>query len=103
MLSFLWKNDTFLAVYSTLLNSSYVGLYLQKTTTEKMEKKDKVLSRTRLYALIPYRYTAEADCVTLGKSLLFNAFSMELSPATAFKDDRAASTELLTVKKKKTI
>ena len=64
-------------------------------------KKDKVLSRTRLYALIPYHYTAEADCVTLGKSLLFNAFSMELSPATAFKDDRAASTELLTVKKKK--
>ena len=66
----------------------------------KEGKKDKVLSRTRLYALIPYHYTAEADCVTLGKSLLFNAFSMELSPATAFKDDRAASTELLTVKKK---
>ena len=65
---------TFLAVYFSLLNNSYLGLYLQKTTTEKMEKKDKVLSRTqtrhlRLEVTIPYHYTTEADYVTLGKSL----------------------------------
>ena len=28
VLSFLWKHDTFLAVYCTLLNNSYLGIYL---------------------------------------------------------------------------
>ena len=42
VLSFLWKNDTFLAVYCTLLNNSYLGIYLQKTTTQiKRGKKKK--------------------------------------------------------------
>ena len=40
VLSFLWKLDTFLAVYCTLLNNSYLGIYLQKTTTQKAEKKE---------------------------------------------------------------
>ena len=46
VLSFVWKHDTFLAVYCILLNDSYLGIYLEKTTTQKTGKKDKVQSRT---------------------------------------------------------
>ena len=28
VLSFLWKHDTFLAIYCTSLNNSYLGIYL---------------------------------------------------------------------------
>ena len=38
-LSFVWKHDTFLAVYCILLNDSYLGIYLEKTTTQKTGKK----------------------------------------------------------------
>ena len=48
-----WKHDTLLAVYCTLLNNSYLGIYLQKTTTQKTGKKRKAgkkeLSMTRPY------------------------------------------------------
>ena len=46
----------------------------------------------------PYHYTTEADYVTWGKSLQFNAFSMKRR--VLFKDNRAALTELFTVKNK---
>ena len=35
------KQYTFLAVYCTLLNNSYLGIYLQNTTTQKTGKKRK--------------------------------------------------------------
>ena len=60
ILSFLWKHDTFPAVYCTLLNNSYLGIYLWKNDKTNKEtkqnrngkkkerrKKRKVLSRTR--------------------------------------------------------
>ena len=78
VLSFFWKHDTFLAVYCNSLNNSYLGIYLQKTTTQKKggKKKEgkKELSKTRtrhlrLDVTTPNHYTTEADNVTLGKSL----------------------------------
>ena len=74
VLSSLREHDTYLAVYCTLLNNRYLGIYLQKPTTQKTEKKDKLLSRSRtrhfwLDAPILYHYTTEADYVSLGKSL----------------------------------
>ena len=42
ILSFLWKHDTFLAVYCTLLNNSYLGIYLQKNNkTNKQTKQNR--------------------------------------------------------------
>ena len=46
-ISFLWKHDTFLAVYCTLLNNSYLGIYLWKTTTQKTGKKRKKEKKIR--------------------------------------------------------
>ena len=69
MLSFLWKQDTFLAVYCTLLSNSFLAIYLLKTTTQKTEKKKKKegkkeFGRTRtqhhrLDATTPQHYTTE--------------------------------------------
>ena len=73
VLSFLWKQDTFLAVYCSLLNNSYLGIYLQKTTTQKTGKKELSRTRTRhrrLDGTTPNQYTTEADYLALGKSLL---------------------------------
>ena len=39
VLSFVWKHDTFLSVYCILLNNSYLGIYLEKTTAQKTGKK----------------------------------------------------------------
>ena len=38
---FLWKHNTFLAICCTLLSNSYFAIYLQKTTTQKTEKKER--------------------------------------------------------------
>ena len=79
VLSFLWKDDTFLAVYSTLLSNSYLAIYLQKTTTQngntkqkkkKEGKKEFSGTRTRhqrLDATTQHHYTTETDGVILGK------------------------------------
>ena len=74
------KTRCLFAVYCTLLNDSYLGIYLQKTTThihtqtEKKKEGKKDLSRTRtqhlrLDATTRNHHTTEADYVTLGKSL----------------------------------
>ena len=79
VLSFLWKDDTFLAVYSTLLSNSYLAIYLQKTTTQngntkqkkkKEGKKEFGRSRTQhhqLDATTPNHYTTKTDYVIVGK------------------------------------
>ena len=38
ILYFLWKHDTFLAIYCTLLNNSYLGIYLWEKKTNKQTK-----------------------------------------------------------------
>ena len=42
ILYFLWKHDTFLAIYCTLLNNSYLGIYLweKKKQISKQNKKE---------------------------------------------------------------
>ena len=78
-------------------------LFIENNNTKNGKKKKEgknELSRTRtrglpLNATTPNHYTTEADYVTLGKSL--NAFSIEWNFGR--QDDRAALTEILTVKK----
>ena len=41
ILSFLWKHDTFFAIYCTLLNNSYLGIYSwEKKQISKQNKKE---------------------------------------------------------------
>ena len=115
MLSFPWKHNTFLAVYCTLLNKSYVFRYIFKEKQQKkLAKKDqtnqngkkkrkkkkkegrkKGMGRTRtlhlrLVATLHNHYTATADYVIWARIFLFYTFSKENPPANAVKDDRAA-------------
>ena len=81
VLSFLWKHDTFLAVYCTLLSNSYIKLYIyrkqqhkKRKKRKKEKKKERELGWTRTLHLLldastPNRYTTEADYVSWGKSL----------------------------------
>ena len=83
VLSFLQKHDTFLAVYCTLLSNSYLAIYLQKTTTQKTEKKKegkKEVGRTRTQhhrfdANTPNHYTTETDYVTMRKVFNLRPFT----------------------------
>ena len=40
VLSFLWKHDTFLAVYCTLLNNSYFGIYMYRKQQQKKKEQE---------------------------------------------------------------
>ena len=94
----------------------YLGIYLyikkeqqqnkqaKKTTTNKTKtrskKERKMLSRTRtrhprLVAILPSHYTTEANYI-----FDLMSFAWIIRRQTPCKDDRAALTELLTVKKK---
>ena len=47
ILSFLWKHNTFLAVYCTLLNTSYVFRYIFKKNNKKKREKKRKKKRTK--------------------------------------------------------
>ena len=51
VLYFLWKHDTFLAVYCTLLNNSYLGIYLLKTPKKQTQTRQKKKKRGQPFSL----------------------------------------------------
>ena len=102
ILSFLWKRNTFLAVYCTLLNTSYVLRYIliekqeNKNGKKKRRKKEgrKVLSRTqtlqlRLVKTLPNRYTTKLIVSFRWKVFYLMPFPWNIPWQTPFKDDQA--------------
>ena len=41
ILSLLWKHNTFLFVYCTLLNDSYLGIHIYRKTAKQISKQNK--------------------------------------------------------------
>ena len=103
ILSFLWKHNTFLAVYCTLLNNSYVLRYIliEKQENKNGKKKKERRKEERSWAglkpcnfgslqhLIPNRYTTKLIVSFRWKVIYLMPFPWNIRWQTPFKDDQA--------------